>query len=223
MLKLFRDGKIWTIPNFMSFFRLLLVPFIVWAYVGLQNTKLAIILLAVSALTDVLDGRIARRFNMVSDLGKALDPVADKLTQVCVVLCLYLSPAVDPSGALRVPGILHGNPGLYHHPQDQSGPLRPLVREALHGGALRLRPGPADLPPNARLAFHRPHRPLHSLRCPGPDPLCALFCGALAAGGGKQKRRMIQFRQPRPCGHGCFSSMLSDSNTVRKAWAASSP
>ncbi len=88
MLKLFRDGKIWTIPNFMSFFRLLLVPFIVWAYVGLHNTKLAIILLAVSALTDVLDGRIARRFNMVSDLGKALDPVADKLTQVCVVLCL---------------------------------------------------------------------------------------------------------------------------------------
>ena len=91
MLKLFRDGKIWTIPNMMSFFRLILVPFIIWAYVGCHNTTLTIILLAVSALTDVLDGRIARRFNMVSDLGKALDPVADKLTQVCVVLCLAFS------------------------------------------------------------------------------------------------------------------------------------
>lgn len=88
MLKLFRDGKIWTIPNLMSFFRLLLVPFIIWAYVGRQDTALTILLLAVSALTDVMDGQIARHFNMVSDLGKALDPVADKMTQVCVVLCL---------------------------------------------------------------------------------------------------------------------------------------
>ncbi len=88
MLKLFRDGKIWTIPNLLSFFRLVLVPFIIWAYVGQKNVTLTIILLAVSALTDVLDGQIARRFHMVSDLGKALDPVADKLTQVCVVLCL---------------------------------------------------------------------------------------------------------------------------------------
>ena len=88
MFKLFRDGKIWTIPNVLSFFRLLLVPFIIWAYVGLHNNPLTITLLAVSALTDILDGQIARRFNMVSDLGKALDPVADKLTQVCIVLCL---------------------------------------------------------------------------------------------------------------------------------------
>ena len=88
MLKIARDGKIWTIPNFMSFFRLLLVPVIVWAYVGLHNTTLTVILLALSALTDVLDGRIARRFHMVSDLGKALDPIADKLTQVIIVLCL---------------------------------------------------------------------------------------------------------------------------------------
>lgn len=88
MLKLFRDGKIWTIPNALSFFRLLLVPFIIWAYIGLSNTKLTIILLAVSALTDVLDGQIARRFHMTSDLGKALDPLADKLTQVSIVFCL---------------------------------------------------------------------------------------------------------------------------------------
>lgn len=88
MLELFRKGKILTIPNLMSFFRLLLVPVILWAYLGLKNEALTFALLALSALTDMLDGRIARRFNMVSDLGKALDPVADKLTQVCIVLCL---------------------------------------------------------------------------------------------------------------------------------------
>ena len=88
MMKPFHDGKIWTIPNIMSFFRLLLVPVIIWAYVGLHNTTLTIILLALSALTDILDGQIARHFNMVSDLGKALDPIADKLTQVCIVLIL---------------------------------------------------------------------------------------------------------------------------------------
>ena len=90
MFKLFRSGKIWTIPNFMSMFRLLLVPFIIWAYVGLENLPLTIILLALSALTDVFDGIIARKFNMVSDLGKALDPFADKVTQVCVILCLAI-------------------------------------------------------------------------------------------------------------------------------------
>ena len=88
MFKLFRDGKVLTIPNILSFFRLLLVPAIIWAYLGMKSDKLAIILIAVSALTDVLDGQIARRFNMISDLGKALDPFADKLTQAAIVFCL---------------------------------------------------------------------------------------------------------------------------------------
>lgn len=86
--ELFRKGQVFTIPNLMSLFRIILVPFIIWSYVGLKNTTVTIILLAISALTDVLDGKIARKFNMVSDLGKALDPVADKLTQVSMILCL---------------------------------------------------------------------------------------------------------------------------------------
>ena len=86
--ELFRKGQVWTIPNMMTLFRIVLVPFIIWSFVGLKNPKLTIILLAASALSDILDGKIARRFNMVSDLGKALDPVADKLTQVSMVLCL---------------------------------------------------------------------------------------------------------------------------------------
>ena len=91
MFKLFRDGKIWTIPNVLSFFRFLLVPFIIWSCICLKNTTLTVVLLAVSALTDVLDGQIARRFHMISELGKALDPLADKLTQVSIVLCLALT------------------------------------------------------------------------------------------------------------------------------------
>lgn len=86
--KFFQKGKVFTVPNIMTMFRILLVPAIIWAFLGLKSDVAAIVLLAVSALTDVLDGIIARKFNMVSDLGKALDPIADKLTQVSVVLCL---------------------------------------------------------------------------------------------------------------------------------------
>ena len=102
MFKIFRSGKIWTIPNIMSMFRLVLVPFIIWAYVGLDNVPLTIILLAVSALTDVLDGPIARKFDMISDLGKALDPFADKVTQVCVILCLAIKLAIKGNPLLWI-------------------------------------------------------------------------------------------------------------------------
>ena len=102
MFKLFRSGKVWTIPNIMSMFRLLLVPFIIWSYVGLDNVPLTIILLALSALTDVLDGPIARKFNMISDLGKALDPFADKITQVSVILCLAIKLAIKENPLLWI-------------------------------------------------------------------------------------------------------------------------
>lgn len=72
----------------LSFFRLALVPLIVWAYIGLDNCILAIALVALSGITDVVDGKIARKFNMISDFGKVLDPVADKVTQGALILCL---------------------------------------------------------------------------------------------------------------------------------------
>ena len=80
--------KIFTIPNVISMFRLLLIPVFVWSYMVLKNDLVTVILIAVSGVSDVADGFIARRFNMVSDLGKALDPVADKLTQFAMLLCL---------------------------------------------------------------------------------------------------------------------------------------
>ena len=82
------NKKIFTIPNVISMFRILLIPFFIWSYVGLRNNLLTLILLAVSGISDVVDGFIARRFHMVSDLGKALDPIADKLTQLAMLFCL---------------------------------------------------------------------------------------------------------------------------------------
>lgn len=83
-----RKNKILTIPNILSFFRLALIPIFVWAYCGAEQYGLTAALLVISGVTDVLDGFIARRFNMISDLGKALDPVADKLTQLAMLFCL---------------------------------------------------------------------------------------------------------------------------------------
>lgn len=85
--KLLTREQIFTIPNFMSLFRLVLVPFIIWIYLR-DDYDVAAALVAISALTDVLDGLIARKFNMVSELGKVLDPVCDKLTHAALLICL---------------------------------------------------------------------------------------------------------------------------------------
>lgn len=80
--------KIITIPNILSFFRLCLIPVFVWCYGIKKNYAGAVMILLVSGFTDILDGFIARRFHMVSNIGKALDPIADKLTQIAVLICL---------------------------------------------------------------------------------------------------------------------------------------
>ena len=80
--------KILTIPNLLSFFRLLLIPVIIWLYAEKQDPLWACAFLVLSGITDVVDGIIARRCHMISDFGKALDPVADKLTQIAMLFCL---------------------------------------------------------------------------------------------------------------------------------------
>lgn len=80
--------KIITIPNILSLFRLLLIPVIVWLYVFEQDYLWTTITLAISGITDVVDGIIARKCHMISDFGKAFDPVADKLTQIAMLFCL---------------------------------------------------------------------------------------------------------------------------------------
>ena len=77
-----------TIPNLLSLLRLIMIPLIIWLYIGLKNYSLTAIMVLVSGLTDIIDGFIARTFNMVSDVGKVLDPIADKLTQAALMFCL---------------------------------------------------------------------------------------------------------------------------------------
>lgn len=76
-----------TLPNLMSLIRLCLIPVFVALYRRGQTTA-AVVTVCASALTDILDGIVARRFHMVSDVGKVLDPIADKLTQGVVLICL---------------------------------------------------------------------------------------------------------------------------------------
>ncbi len=80
-----------TIPNMLSLFRLILIPVYVMIYLNaVSNTDYLIAggILAVSCLTDMIDGQIARHFNMISTVGKVLDPLADKATQLTLIVCL---------------------------------------------------------------------------------------------------------------------------------------
>lgn len=84
-----KSKGVWlNIPNALSLVRLLLIPVIAWLYCAQDKPLAALGVLILSAVTDIADGVIARKFNQVSDLGKALDPVADKLTQMVTLLCL---------------------------------------------------------------------------------------------------------------------------------------
>ncbi len=84
------ENKIFTIPNLLSFLRICLIPVIIWLYLVKDNSIWAGFALIFSGVTDVLDGYIARRFQMISDFGKVLDPVADKLTQAAILICLSI-------------------------------------------------------------------------------------------------------------------------------------
>lgn len=84
-----KNKNIWTIPNMLSCFRICLIPLFVWLYSVKGRYSATAAILVLSGLTDLVDGFIARHFHMVSDLGKILDPVADKLTQAAMLLCLF--------------------------------------------------------------------------------------------------------------------------------------
>lgn len=98
MMMFKKDWKkdIFTIPNVLSLFRLALIPVYIVIYLNAVETGeswgffLSAAILAVSCLTDLIDGQIARRFNMMTTLGKFLDPVADKATQFTLIVCLAI-------------------------------------------------------------------------------------------------------------------------------------
>lgn len=85
--------EIFTIPNMLSIFRLVLIPLYVSIYLNAKDSAdyyLASAILAVSCLTDLIDGQIARKFQMISTVGKILDPFADKVTQFTLLVCLAI-------------------------------------------------------------------------------------------------------------------------------------
>ena len=93
MFKINWKKEILTIPNLLSLFRIAMIPVYMVIYLNATKTAdyyLSAAILAVSCLTDMIDGKIARHFNMISTVGKILDPVADKATQFTLILCLAL-------------------------------------------------------------------------------------------------------------------------------------
>lgn len=83
-------SNVWTVPNLLSFLRIVMVP--IFAVLFLKHELLwAVVVLAMSGLSDFFDGKIARRFNQISELGKLLDPVADKLTQATIAVLLFIT------------------------------------------------------------------------------------------------------------------------------------
>ena len=85
---------IFSIPNILSFIRILLIPIFVWLYVTAGTSGeyyLAAAVVVASGITDFLDGQIARRCNMITEFGKFLDPLADKLTQGTLFLCIAIN------------------------------------------------------------------------------------------------------------------------------------
>ncbi|MCL1975575.1 MAG: CDP-alcohol phosphatidyltransferase family protein [Firmicutes bacterium] len=105
--------KVISIPNILSIIRITLIPLVLHYYLK-GNVIVAGIMLIISALTDAADGFIARKFNQITNLGKVLDAVADKLTQVCVavVLCLTYTALLPLAFVLAIKEMLMALMGI---------------------------------------------------------------------------------------------------------------
>ena len=90
-MKKFEKKDLFTIPNIIGYVRILLIPVFCWLYITAKTPAdymWATAVVLFSSLTDLFDGMIARKFNQVTELGKVLDPVADKLTHAAMAVCL---------------------------------------------------------------------------------------------------------------------------------------
>ncbi|MBO4445728.1 MAG: CDP-alcohol phosphatidyltransferase family protein [Clostridia bacterium] len=91
----------WTIPNLLSLLRIIAIPFFVYFFVT-KKYLIAVIIIFISGMTDLFDGKIARHFNQISKLGKLLDPAADKLTQIAVTIVYFNEFRQSEDKALRM-------------------------------------------------------------------------------------------------------------------------
>lgn len=97
------SDRIATIPNVLSVVRLMLVPLFLWLVLGPQEDELALLVLIVSGVTDYLDGKLARRLNQTSKIGAILDPVADRLYILAVVVGLSIREIIPVVLAVILP------------------------------------------------------------------------------------------------------------------------
>ena len=81
-------NKYINIPNFLTLLRFLMIGVMVWFFLN-DHPIYAMIVFIVAVLTDFLDGYIARKFNQVTNIGKLLDPLADKLLQIAALFCMF--------------------------------------------------------------------------------------------------------------------------------------
>ena len=108
------SNKVFTIPNIITIFRLaLIIPMCVLFFTG--HYLATLIIIVVSGVSDVIDGIIARKCNMISELGKILDPIADKLTQLTILILLILKQIylLIPCVLLAAKELTSGFIGIY--------------------------------------------------------------------------------------------------------------
>ncbi len=99
MKKLIKKEEVFNVPNILTVIRILLAP--IFAVMYFKNDYIiATVILLASGLTDVLDGVIARKFGLITTLGKVLDPIADKLTQALIIVCLTINHYEDDGSLL---------------------------------------------------------------------------------------------------------------------------
>ena len=82
------------IPNYLTTARLALVPVFAYLVLGAKNLPAAAVVFIISGITDIIDGYIAKKYNMVTDFGKVYDPFVDKLMQITAIVCLALANLV---------------------------------------------------------------------------------------------------------------------------------
>lgn len=91
---MFSRKEILTIPNGITGIRALAIPFFLWAYISLDNVLLALVILTIGAVSDYVDGKVARALNQESALGAMLDPAIDRAYIAATVIALVIKDVV---------------------------------------------------------------------------------------------------------------------------------
>ena len=90
----FKKSDIWTIPNLLTMVRMLLIPVFWVLMLGYDLNGWALVVFMLATATDVIDGRIARKYNLITEFGKLFDPLADKMMVLSVLITMWIRKIV---------------------------------------------------------------------------------------------------------------------------------